>query len=530
MRRMAFLLLTAVLAALFGGLPAQHAAEKRFEILIKNARIADGTGNPWFRGEIGIKNGKIAAVGFFDERDADQVFDAGKRIVAPGFIDVHGHTENIFRLPEAENFVRMGVTSIITGNCGSSVTDVAKFLGNFEKTPIAVNLGTLIGHNDVRGKVLGLENRAPSPEELARMKQIVDQAMKDGAFGFSTGLIYVPGTYAETPEVVELAKAAAMHKGIYASHIRDEGEEVFEAIREAINIGEQAQMPVEISHFKISSKRLWNKSDETLGLVRAARAKGLPVTVDQYAYTASSTSLDTLLPSWVLAGGREEGRKRLADEKTRIEIVKEMKKSLKQSQFKDYSYANIASFAADEKLNGLNIKQAAEKQRGKSDLNAQIEQIFEIYGQGGAQMVFHKMSESDVERIMREPFTMIASDSGVRRFGEGVPHPRGYGNNVRVLGRYVRELKTISLEDGIRKMTSLPAQTFGLRERGLIREGFAADLVIFDEKQIGDTATFENPHQYPTGIERVFVNGKIVFADGKMTGVYSGTALKHSLP
>lgn len=501
-------------------------SEPQFDLLITNARVVDGAGNPWFRADVAIKNGRIASVGRINPALAKETIDAQNQILAPGFIDVHTHVENIFSLPDAENFVRMGVTSLVTGNCGGSAVDIEKLFAGFADKPLAVNLATLIGHNTVRGEVMKLENRAPTPEELERMKALVEKAMRDGAVGLSTGLIYVPGTYAKTDEVVELAKVASKYGGVYATHMRDEGDEVVEAIKESINIGEQANLPVEISHFKISSKRLWGQNQTTLGLVREARAKGLPVTVDQYAYTASSTSLDTMLPDWALADGRDEGKKRLTDAATREKIVAEMKENLKRSKFKDYDYAVVAGHSAKPEYNGLSIKEITRRQKGKTKLDAQIEQIFEIYAAGGAQMVYHKMNEADVEAFMREPFTMIASDSGVRRFGSGVPHPRGYGNNARVLGKYVRELKVLSLEDAIRKMTSLPAQTFNLKDRGLIREGFAADLVLFDEKTIADQATFEEPHQYATGLTRVLVNGITVFAAGKMTAARPGAPLK----
>jgi N-acyl-D-amino-acid deacylase len=338
-------------------------------------------------------------------------------------------------------------------------------------------------------------------------------------------LIYVPGTYSKTDEVVELAKVAARYGGTYASHIRDEGNEVVAAINEAINIGEQANMPVEISHFKISAKALWGQSPMTLGLVRAARDRGLTVTVDQYAYPASSTSLDVRMPNWAVAGGRNEGKKRLADPETRAKIVAEMKQDLKKKKFKDYSFAYVASFRANPEFNGKNIAEITQMVKGNKKLESQIEQIFDMYDKGGAQMVYQVMSEDDVETIMREPFTMIASDSGVRQFGSGVPHPRGYGNNARVLGRYVRELKIVSLEDAIRKMTSLPAQTFNLRDRGQIREGFAADIVIFDPATVTDKATFEQPHQYAEGFSNVIVNGEVVFDGRKMTGVMPGRPL-----
>lgn len=497
---------------------------ERFDVLVTNARIVDGTGNPWFWGSVGIRDGKIAAVGRV-AGTATQTIDAKGDIVAPGFIDVHGHTEDLFDNPTAENFVRMGVTSIITGNCGGSAADIGEFLGRFQTKPLAVNLAALIGHNTVRREAMGLDNRAPTPEEQVKMIAHVEKAMKDGAVGLSTGLIYVPGTFSKTDEVVELAKAASRFGGTYASHIRNEGNGVAEAIKEAINIGEQAKMPVEISHFKISSKALWGQTPMTIGLVEDARRRGLQVTVDQYAYTASSTSLDARFPNWAIAGGRDEGKKRLADPSTKAKIISEMKEWLKKAKFKDYDFAYVASYRANPQFNGKNIAQITQEVRGKKKLNDQLEQIFEMYSNGGAQMVYRQMDEPDVQNIMRQPFTMIASDSGVRQFGSGVPHPRGYGNNARVLGRYVREMKIISLEDAIRKMTSLPAQTFNLRDRGQIREGFAADIVIFDEKTVGDKATFENPHQYSEGFSHVFVNGTLVFDGAKMTGSMSGRPL-----
>lgn len=502
---------------------AQVRAE--YDLVITNARIIDGTGNPWFRGSIAVSDGRIVKVGRVDEASAKQVIDAHNQIVAPGFIDVHTHVEDIFGNPTAENFVRMGVTSLITGNCGGSATDIGEFLGRFREKPLAVNLATLIAHGSVRAKVMGLDDRAPTPDEQQKMNAMVEQGMKDGAVGLSTGLIYVPGTYAKTEEVVELAKVAARYGGTYASHIRNEEARVVDAINEAINIGEQAKMPVEISHFKISAKSLWGKSPMTIGLVKAARDRGLTVTVDEYAYAASSTSLDSRMPSWVLAGGRAEGRKRLADAATRTKVFDDMKRELKERGFKDYSYAYVASYSSNPAFNGKNIAEITQQVRGKKKVDDQIEQILEMYDKGGAAMVYKTMNEEDVQNIMREPFTMIASDSGVREFGAGVPHPRGYGNNARVLGRYVRELKIISLEDAIRKMTSLPAQTFNLRDRGQIREGFAADIVIFDETKITDKATFEQPHQYAEGFSSVLVNGKVVFDGTKMTGSMSGEPL-----
>src|SRR5258705_1218955 len=290
-------------------LSSKQPSPANYDLLITNARIVDGSGIPWFRADVDIKNGRIARIGRIPSTEAAQTIDAHNQILAPGFIDVHTHVESIYSLPAAENFIRMGVTSLVTGNCGTSTTNVAEFLGRMKEKPIAVNLATLIAHGSVRRKVMGQGDRAPTPEESKQMEALVEQGMKDGAVGLSTGLIYVPGTYAKTDEIVALAKVVAQYCGLYATHMRNEGDKVADANRERDQNCEQAGLPVEISHFKISNKKLWGQSPMTLGLVRDARARGLMVTVDQYAYTASSTSLDSRLPSWLRAGGLEEAKK-----------------------------------------------------------------------------------------------------------------------------------------------------------------------------------------------------------------------------
>ena len=524
----ALVLIALALGSLLMGQPCSRARADApvYDLLITNARIVDGSGNPWYRADVAVRDGRIIEIGRIAPTNARKVIDARGQILAPGFIDVHTHVESIYSLPAAENFIRMGVTSLVTGNCGTSTTEVGEFLGRMKEKPIAVNLATLIAHGSVRRKVMGLGDRPPTADELNQMEALVEQGMKDGAVGLSTGLIYVPGTYAKTDEIVALARVAARYGGLYATHMRNEGDKVADAIRESIQIGEVAGLPVEISHFKISNKKLWGQSPMTLGLVRDARARGLQVTVDQYAYTASSTSLDSRLSSWLRAGGLEEAKKRLADKPTRERAINDTKDALKRSGFRDYSFAVVASYDPDKSFNGKSIAEITKQVRHKTDVTSQIEQMLDMYAAGGAGMIYHGMDEGDVQRIMQEPFTMIASDSGVRQVDESVPHPRGYGNNARVLGRYVRELKLITVEDAIRKMTSLPAQTFGFRDRGLIREGYAADFVIFDENTIGDQATFDNPHQFPTGISLVIVNGETVFANGQMTAARPGVALR----
>jgi len=504
------------------------AGSVKFDLVIKNGRIVDGSGNPWFYADLGIIAGKVAKIGWIDTSEATQWLDAKNLAVAPGFIDVHTHVEGgISRIPTADNFIRMGVTTIVTGNCGGSWLQIGDSLRALETRGLSVNLATLIGHNTVRRAVMKDEARQPSADELAKMQQLVEQAMRDGAVGLSTGLIYIPGTFAKTDEIITLAKTAAQYKGVYASHIRNEGNEVVAAINEAIQIGERAGLPVEISHFKISSKKLWGQSQLTTSLIQQARERGLQVTVDQYAYPASSTGLETQLPDWVLDGGRDAAMARLRDAKQRAQIKKEMLKKLRQAGRKNYSHAFVASYRPDSTFNGKNIAAITQQVRNKKNAEAQTEQIIEMYiaSEGRVGMVYHTMSESDVEHIMQQPFCMIASDAGVIEMGRGVPHPRGYGDNARVLGKYVREKKLLRLEDAIRKMTSLPAQTFRFWDRGLIREGFAGDLVIFDAEKVIDRATFEAPHQYPEGIRFVLVNGQIVVKENQHTGARAGKIL-----
>jgi N-acyl-D-amino-acid deacylase len=492
---------------------------QQYDVIIKNGRIVDGSGNPWYTSDVAIKGGKIAAIGSFQINEGKQVIDAKSQIVCPGFIDVHTHVEDgIKTVSTADNFIHDGVTSVITGNCGSSEVNLAKFFEDLKQLQISVNLGSLIGHNSVRRYVMMNVFRDPTAQEQQKMEMLVEQAMKDGAVGLASGLIYIPGTYSKTPEVVGLAKAASKFGGIYASHIRDEGVKVKDAIEEAINIGREANIPVEISHFKISSKPLWGQSDMTIGIVEKARLEGIDVNVDQYPYTASSTNMGTMLPSWALADGDSMVHVRLTNPETRKKIRQEMIKGVKADKRKSYDYAFVARYRADSSLNGKNVSEINKLLGRKSDLATEADLIMDMVDKGGAQMVFHKMSEEDVAKILRYPNTMIASDAGVIQFNRNMPHPRGYGSNARVLGRYVREKQVLRLEDAVRRMTSLPAQRFKIEDRGLIRTGFAADIVIFDENKITDMATYEKPHAYSEGIDYVLVNGVVVLENGKHTG------------
>jgi N-acyl-D-amino-acid deacylase len=516
------LLLLLLLFMAHGAVSAQ-----KYDLILTNGRIVDGSGNPWYYGDVAVHNGKIVAIGKLNPSDAIRLIDVTGLIIAPGFIDVHAHIErNDLEVPTADNFIFDGVTSVITGNCGGSKTDLARYFFQLDSIKTSINIATLIGHNSVRNAVMGSSRRDPSADEQIQMETLVENAMRAGAVGLSTGLIYTPGTYSKTSEVIGLAKAAARHNGVYASHIRSEGDHVTQAIEEAINIGREARMPVEISHFKVTYKPNWGRSVSTLAQVEKARLEGVDVTIDQYPYIASSTSLNTVLPTWVFSGGKDSLLTRLSNDASRKQIKAEMVRILKRKQMKDYAYAVVARYAADTTLNGKNISEINRMKGRKAKAMEEAGTILEMVENGSAQMVFFSMHEDDLQRIMQYPFGMFASDAGIARFGEGSPHPRTYGTNARVLGHYVRTLKILRLEEAIRRMTSLPAQKFQLRDRGLIREGMAADIVVFDERTVMDQSTFTRPHAYSTGFAFVIVNGAITLQHGKHTGARNGAILK----
>ena len=500
---------------------------QQYDVVILHGKIVDGAGNSWYYGDVAVKDGKIAKIGKAAGWNSPRVIDAKGLIVAPGFIDVHTHIEgNDLKVPTAGNFIMDGVTSVVTGNCGGSNVDIAKYFRQLDSVKTSINVATLIGHNSVRRKVMGDGQRDPSAEEQLKMEEEVAKAMREGAVGLSTGLIYVPGTYSKTPEVIGLAKAASRFSGVYASHIRDEGDHVTEAIEEAINIGRQANIPVEISHFKVTYKPNWGRSVSTVAQVEKARRDGIDVTIDQYPYVASSTTLNTQIPNWALSGGMDSVKIRLKDPKLRQKIKLEILESLKKKKITNYGFATVAYYAADTTFNGKNIAEVNLLKKRKSTLLNEAETVLEMVENGSASMIYFSMNEDDLKRIMQYPFNMFASDAGIARYGSGMPHPRAYGTNARVLGEYVRLLKVIPLEEAIRRMTSLPAQKFQLRDRGLIREGMAADLVIFDEVNVGDQSTFVKPHAYSNGFNFVMVNGQVVAENGKHTGVRSGQVLK----
>ncbi len=497
------------------------------DILIKNGKILDGTGNSWYYGDIAVHKGSIIKKGNLANWTASRVIDAKGLIVAPGFIDVHTHIEDDEQKnPQADNFIYDGVTTVITGNCGLSETNIGKYLQMIDSLQTSVNVAALIGHNNVRKAVMGSVKREPTEEEMQQMEAIVEKAMNDGALGMSTGLIYIPGTYSKTAEILRLAKVAAKYHGVYASHMRDEGDSVTYAIAEALHIGREAGLPVQLSHFKLSGQQNWGRSKETIPMVIKARQEGLDVTIDQYPYTASSTSLSTLLPDWVLADGSDSAKARLANPAIRTAIKKHLLQRLAKRGLQHFSFPVVASYEADTSLNGKSIEEVNKIMGHPSDAAHEAETIVQMMEKGGAGMVFHGMSEDDVKTIMQFPFNMFASDASIRIYKQGNPHPRGYGTNARVLSKYVRDEKVISLEEAVRRMTSLPASKFKLERRGLLVEGYAADIVVFDEQQVKDLSTFEKPHQYSAGFKYVLVNGAITVSEGMHTGTRAGVSIR----
>ncbi|GHN00566.1 aminoacylase [Cytophagales bacterium WSM2-2] len=502
------------------------ATAQTFDVLIKNGKIIDGSGNPWFYGDIGISGGKIISISKLNNATAKKIIDAKGLAVMPGFIDVHTHLEGGENIaPTADNFIYDGVTSVVTGNCGGSAPNIKTYFRRLDSIHMSINVASLIGHNTVRRAIMGDLQRDPTSQEQQKMEQLVEKAMQEGAVGLSTGLIYVPGTYSKTAEVIGLAKAASAYNGVYASHIRDEGDEVFDAINEAINIGREGKMPVEISHFKVTYKPNFGRSVKTLELVENARKEGIDVTVDQYPYIASSTTLDATVPTWAFGGGRDSLKWRLKNQATRKKIKEEILINLRKKDLNSFSYAVVSRYPPDSTYNGKNISEINLLKGRKANPSDEAETIMEMVAAAGrTQMVFFSMEEGDLVRIMQYPFNMIASDAGIAKFGSGVPHPRAYGTNARVLGKYVKQ-KTIHLEEAVRRMTSLPAQKFQLRDRGLLREGMAADILVVDTEEVTDLATFTQPHAYSKGFKYVLVNGELVVEDSRHTGKRSGKVL-----
>jgi len=510
-----------VLCGLLGAQPPVY------DVLIINGRIVDGTGGPWYRADLGIRGDTIAAIGPLGGATARQTIDARELVVAPGFIDIHSHARrNIVELPTAENYVRQGVTTLIEGPDGGSPLPVGPFLEKVAAAKTTVNFALFVGQGTIRTNVMGLVNRKATPEELDKMKNLAREAMLEGAFGLSTGLYYVPGNYSPTEEVIEIARVAGELGGMHISHMRDEAAGILDSVRETIRIGEEGALPTQITHHKIIGLSYWGKSTDTLVLVDAARARGVDVTIDQYPYTASSTGTAALFPQWSLEGGPQDLVRRLHDPGTRARIKAAIvNRILTDRGGGDPKNVVMASCAHDTTLAGKSLARITDESGKTPNAENAAEVAMDIQEKGGCSAVYHAMDESDMQRILRYPFTMIASDGEIPVFGKEVPHPRSYGTFARVLGRYARELKVLSLEDAVRKMSALPANRLRLGDRGLLRPGMKADIAVFDPATVVDKATFVQPHQYAEGFRHVLVNGRPVLLEGRITSERSGRVL-----
>ncbi len=504
------------------------AGAQEYDLLLRNGRVVDGTGGPWFRADVALSGDTIVAVGRALRGTGRRTIDVRDQVIAPGFIDIHTHARSgLLEVPTADNDVLQGVTTVFEGQDGSSPLPLGEALARVAALPPAVNFGSFVGHGSVREAVMGREDRAPTPAELERMVALVTRSMEEGAFGLSTGLFYVPGAFARTDEVVALARAAGAGGGIHVSHMRDEAAGILESVAETITIGEEGRLPTQLTHHKIIGRSGWGKSVETLRLVAEARARGVDVTIDQYPYTASSTSFSgALFPAWALEGGPGARASRLADPDARSRIREAVVEKIRNERGGgDASRLQIAAFPDDPSLDGLSLADVLRQRGDEPTVEAAADLVLEIVERGGATGIFHAMAEEDVERILVSPFTMVASDGGIPVFGRGRPHPRSYGTFARVLGLYVREKGLLTLEEAVRKMTSLPAARTGLSRRGLVRPGMKADLTVFDPATVRDRATFEKPHAYAEGVSTVLVNGILVVDEGRLTGVRPGRVL-----
>lgn len=513
-------MLIGLLHALLFVLPAQT---QPFDILITGSRVIDGAGTPWFNADIGIRGDTIAAIGILRDQPARLKVDARGLTVTPGFIDVHSHADReIYNEPTAKADLYQGVTTLIGGPDGSSALPLKPELERLSKLRMCVNMGLCVGHGSVRRAVLGMENRAPTSQELERMKDLTRQAMIDGAIGLSTGLFYTPANFAKTEEVIELARIAGQYGGFHVSHVRDEGPGIVDSVRETIRIGEEGGIPTQITHAKIGGKVNLGKSAEMIRLMDEARARGVDATIDQYPYTASHTGLGAaLIPQWAFGGGAAATKERLAAPEQRARIKTEIIRRIEGERGGgDPKNIVLTNCGFDRSLQFKSLSDILRARSKEITMDNAAELAMEIQMKGGCSAVFHWINETDIEAILKYPWTMVASDGSLT-----MNHPRSYGAYARVIGRYVRERKVITLEDAVRKMSGLPAQRARLYDRGLIRPGMKADLVIMDPAKVEDKSTYEKPSELAVGVRDVIVNGRVVLRDGKVTEERPGRVL-----
>jgi N-acyl-D-amino-acid deacylase len=504
-----------------------------FDLVIRGALVVDGTGAPAFRADLGVTGDRIVRVareGISEGAGAREI-DATGLVVAPGFIDLHAHLDPLLRLPGAESHVRQGVTTALGGPDGTAPLPLAPYLDSARALGVGMNVGFLAGHNSIRREVIGLEDRAPTAEELQAMRGFVAAAMEEGAYGLSTGLRYIPGAFSQVDEVVALSEVAARSGGIYTSHLREEGLGLMEGVAEALEIGRRAEIPVILTHHKVVGYPMWGSSERTLAMVDSARAAGTDVMIDQYPYTATYTGITILVPEWAMGGGNQAFLARMNDPLLADSILAGIRNNLIQDRGgNDLDRVQLARVGWDPTLEGGTLGDWADREGMPRTMETGALLVVEAIRRGGVSAIYHALHEDDVQRILRHPMTAVASDGRLVEPGDGHPHPRWYGTFPRVLGVYVRELGVLSLEEAVRKMTSLPADRMGLAERGRIREGAFADLVVFDPATVADRATFVEPHQYPEGIPWVVVNGVVTVEDGVFRDLRPGRVLRRGDP
>jgi N-acyl-D-amino-acid deacylase len=517
----------ALLAVLSAPLPAQ---QPEFDVIITGGTVIDGTGSSRYRADVALKGDRISLISRtpLPASRAARTIDATGRIVAPGFIDMHAHIDPLLQLLGAESAVRQGVTFALGNPDGGGEFPLAPYMDTLTARRIGINVGYLVPHNTIKRRVMGTVSRAPTPDEMQRMKALIAEGMRDGAFGISTGLRYLPGNFSKIDEVIELSRVAADSGGIYTSHLREEGLGLIEGVAEAITIARDAKIPVILTHHKAVGPPMWGKSTQTLAMVDSARRRGLDVMVDVYPYTATSTGIAVLIPTWAFDGGDTSFVRRVNDPVLRDSIKKGIITLLLTDRGGgDISRVQFSSVRWQPELNGKTLADWA-KQRGMAPTPENgAELVIEGQLKGGASMIYHVLEEADVQRIMKHPQAMIGSDGRLARFGDASsPHPRAYGTFPRVLGRYARDLKIFPLETAVYKMTGQSAARLKLRERGVLRAGNFADVVVFDPATVADKSTFEQPHQYSVGIDYVFVNGVAAVDGGRYSDSRAGRVLK----
>jgi N-acyl-D-amino-acid deacylase len=506
-----------------------QAQQPEFDVLIANGTVIDGTGSPRYRADVAIKGDRIAAISVvrITSSRAARTIDATGKIVAPGFIDMHAHIDPLPQMPGAESAVRQGVTTALAASDGGSPYPLAAYLREREQQGIGINAAYMVGHNTVRQRVMGMANRAPTADELARMNALIAEGMRDGAFGISTGLRYLPGNFARTDEVIALSRVAADSGGFYASHLREEGLGLIEGVAEAITIGRDARIAITLTHHKAVGAAMRGASARTLGMVDSARSAGIDVMMDVYPYTATSTGIAVLIPTWAFDGGDTAFARRLTIPAFRDSIRRGIVFNLLNDRGGgDLAKVQFSRVRWQPDLEGRTLADWVRDRGLAPTLENGAELVIEAEQKGGASMIYHVLDETDVQAIMRHPQAMIGSDGRLSRPGEGSPHPRAYGTFPRVLGRYARDLGVFPLETAIHKMSGLSAARLKLRDRGTLRAGNFADVVVFDAAAIADRSTFQQPHQYPVGIEYVFVNGTLALDAGRFSDVRGGRILR----